>query len=225
MKPENKNQDLFANKVRIGNDGIVENQDCISGNFGPDDDAVGCSGPPPLDLRKRFPYWRKLGIVLLCLFVLGILCLLLLPPFHRIHWVGSKDLEITFVVTDAEDGLPLADAKVKILDEETSFCSNRGKAPFDLVTGPDGTATHLCEHAMCFGTEGWSLTGRIDTFAIHLPGWMVGVEAPGYAPTEPFYLDTGYYQRQVQRGTALARLKVPIILQKAQDAKNRTRND
>jgi hypothetical protein len=137
------------------------------------------------------------------------------PATSYIHWVGSKDLKITFLALDADSEEPVKDAKVDVLYEETNLCSNRQKVPFSLVGDDDGVVSHLNKECMCFGTEGgWGPT-RKDTFAIHIPGWRVVVGAPGYLSSEAFYLDTAENQHRIVRGDKTATLEIVVKLQKA----------
>jgi hypothetical protein len=155
--------------------------------------------------------WKLVGLALIV--VVG--CGLFLPVFQSIHWVGSTDLEIEFVVTDAKDGRKLDGTTVSIRAEEGGFCWERDAKAFALRTQADGTAKHLCKACMCFGTKGWNR----DTFAVHLPYWWFQASAPGYLSSEWEYLDdigTMKYARQVRRGNGLAYLTVRIELVKVQ---------
>jgi hypothetical protein len=100
--------------------------------------------------------WKKTLLWVLILapsFALTIV-LCLWSQDDAVGWVGSKDTEIIFLVMDAETSQPIPNANVEILREESNFCSNRGKAPFTLVTASDGIARHLATNCMCFGTQG-----------------------------------------------------------------------
>lgn len=153
---------------------------------------------------------------LLCV---AVLIALFAPTTTYIHWVGSKDLEIAFRIIDADSGDPVKEAKVEVLHEWTSFCTEDQKPPFSLNAGQDGIAKHLSKQCMCFGTAGGSGSRKKDTFAIHIPGWVLAVEAPGYAATEPFDLDTVENQRRVIRGTDKAKLEVVVQLNRRVEPK------
>src|SRR5579871_6044427 len=108
------------------------------------------------------------GLVLLI--PLGLLSPNVLSLGHG-HWVGVRDLEITFRIVDADTGLPVKQAKVHVFHEDTNFCKNREKIPFSLVSDDDGIVRHLSRQCLCFGTESGFGPWREDTFAIHIPGW------------------------------------------------------
>ncbi len=163
---------------------------------------------------SRSAGYRKFAMIVVGLSGVALLVGLVLPSVEYIHWVGSKDLEIIFLVLDADSGGPVKSAKVEVLYEETNFCSNRPEVPFTITAGEDGTVHYLGKQCMCFGTEGGSGRWKKDTFAIHIPGWYVRVGAPGYRDSEPFFLDTPENQRKVVRGNKTATLEVVVQLQK-----------
>jgi hypothetical protein len=131
-----------------------------------------------------------------------------------IHWVGAKDLEITFVVTELGTGQRVSDAKVEIVAGDAPFCDGSRKPPFHLVTDADGVVRSFHKQCMCFGTEGWIKWRRVDTFAMHIPDWVVRVSAPGYAASGEFQL--GNFQRGLERGQDFAKLEIPVTLAKLQ---------
>jgi hypothetical protein len=172
--------------------------------------VTGSEVRPPRSRRFR------LGIILAVALGLAIVlyCLDLHFRRNRIYWVGQRDLELTFIVADAETDQPIKGAKIEVLDEETNLCERRGKPPFHFNTDANGIAISFHKQCMCFGTLGWSWRGRIDTFRIHIPGWVLRVSAPGYKTTEPFWLESEETFRNVDRGTDFATLKIPVKLQK-----------
>jgi hypothetical protein len=168
------------------------------------------------EVRRARSRGFRIGIILAV--ALGLAVVLYGLDLHfkrnRIHWVGHSDLEITFIVTDAQTDQPIRGAKIEVLAEEGNLCERREKPPFHFNTDANGIAIsfHKC---MCSGTIGWSWGGRIDTFHIHIPGWLLRVSAPGYTTTDPFWIETWENPRPVERGTDFAKLKVPVQLQKA----------
>jgi len=157
----------------------------------------------------------RLVLILICGLTLVIVLFCLGLRAQTIHWVGAQDLEITFLVTDAESDQPIKGAKIEVLRDEVNFCEKRETIPFHLDTDANGIAISFEKQCMCFGTEGWSWKGRIDTFGMHVPGWLLRVSAPGYKTTEPFWLHSEESIRNLDRGTDFAKLKVPMKLQKA----------
>jgi hypothetical protein len=154
--------------------------------------------------RPPLAVWLILGAILIAL------GLLLIPAMQTVAWVGHTNLEVEFVVTDADTGQPIKGATIHVQAEEGGFCEEREKQQFSLVTNEEGTAKRLCKHCMCFGTSGWN----IDTFAVHLPWWFYRVTAESYAPTELTELDVPENVHQVQRTKPAAKLVVPISLVK-----------
>lgn len=145
--------------------------------------------------------------VVLLLFVA--VALISLSVEQRIHWVGSTDLEIEFMVTDAATNEPIPEATIQI-HSEGGLYAERGRQDFVLITGEAGQARRLCKDCMCFGTSG----RNIHTFFVHLPEWYYHVIARGYAPSEVTELDIPENVGRVQRDKPAARLIIPIRLRK-----------
>jgi hypothetical protein len=143
-----------------------------------------------------------------------VLFALVVQATQSINWVGAKDLEITFRIVDADSDAPIKGARVNVLHEWCNFCSEDQKPPFALAASEEGIARHLSKQCMCFGTAGgWGPTKK-DTFAIHIPTWLLSAEAPGYRATEPFELDTIENRRRTVRGQKAATLEVVLRLQR-----------
>jgi hypothetical protein len=113
-----------------------------------------------------------------------------------IHWVGSTDLEVEFVVTEARSSAAIPGARVEI-QSDGGFYEERDKQEFALVTDLDGVARKVCVDSMCSGSR--SGLGFTDTFAVHLPFWRFRVVADGYKPTVLGSLDVPEFQRQARR--------------------------
>lgn len=154
-------------------------------------------------LRLSRGQWLVVGLILV------IVALLVLPAAQTIHWVGYTDLEIEFVVTDAETDIPVPAATVYV-HSEGGFYAERERQDFELTTNEVGTVTRLCKDCMCFGTSGWN----IDTYVVHLPDWYYRVSAPGYVESALTALDVLENVQQVQRGKPAARLVVQVRLEK-----------
>jgi hypothetical protein len=163
--------------------------------------------------QLRYPWTSRVVFALIILVSLFLILAGCGGAFTRIYWVGNKDLEITFLVTDADTHSAIDKARIEILYEEVNFCSDRGKAPFRLVTGPNGIAKRLCKECMCSGEK--SLIR--NSFSIHVPGWYVQVAAGGYSTSEVFTLYD--FQRQVEKGKEVAQLTVRVELQKLRTQK------
>jgi hypothetical protein len=140
-------------------------------------------------MRRRWWFW---------LFVLAAVSLAVWGSVHVpcICWVGGTDLEVEFVVTDAATGEPVEAAEIAIVSEGGLY-RERDEQQFVLRTDREGVARRVCHEAMCSGTRsGLRFT---DTYRVHLPWWYFEVSAPGYGSTEPAYLDSPEYGRQVRR--------------------------
>ena len=144
--------------------------------------------------------------------LIAILVVLLVLPAtqKKVHWVGSTDLEVEFVVTDTATSEPISNARIEIRSEG-GFYEEREPRDFHLVSEPDGHVSYSCRNSMCFGTSGLFT----DAFAVHLPWWRFRVVADGYTPTEWVYLDEPNYRRQARRaGRGKAKLVVPVAVHK-----------
>src|SRR5262249_1479849 len=123
-------------------------------------------------------------------------------------WVGGKDLAITFVVTDAVTGEPVAGAILDIRPEEYNEYTARGDKPFELVTDAAGLAQ--CVYKNC-NTSGMDSLWK-HSFHLYVPGWSIRARAPGYSESEPIYLNSLQHGPQVCRGQEVATLTLPVIL-------------
>jgi hypothetical protein len=131
----------------------------------------------------------------------------------RTHWVGSTDLEIEFVVTEAGSGGPVPGARVEV-HSEGRFSEEPDKGAFVLVADAGGVARKECLGSTCFGTR--SALGFTDTYVVGLPWWRFRVVAPGFEPCDWLDLDLPEHVRQVQRVRPhRARLVIPVSLHKS----------
>jgi hypothetical protein len=142
--------------------------------------------------------------------IAALLGLLALPALATTRWVGSTDLEVEFVATDATTGQPVPGAEVEVWSGG-GFYEEREPREFRLAADPDGRAAYVCRGSMCFGTSSLFT----DTYCVHLPHWWFRVSAPGYEATEPIDLDVLEYRRAVRKvGPRGAKLVVPVSLRK-----------
>ncbi|QJW96933.1 hypothetical protein [Frigoriglobus tundricola] len=146
--------------------------------------------------------WLVVGLIF------GLLVLMALPLSQTYYWVGSTDLEVEFVVTDAAGDEPVPGAILDI-DSEGGFYEEREPRSFQIVLGPDGRASHVCRRSMCFGQDGLFT----HTYAVHLPWWRFRISAKGFQTFGPTNLDDIEYRRAVRRnGPGKSRLVVPVSL-------------
>jgi hypothetical protein len=150
--------------------------------------------------------------------VAAMLLPLLVWGFDRIqfvHWVGSTDLTIAFVVVTGNAEQPVAGARIEV-QSEGGFYEEQEKQEFELHTNTDGTAHKVCRNSMCFGAR--SALGFTNTFAVHLPRWRFRVSAPGFSSSGWVDLDVLEFQRGARRSDpGKAELLVRISLRKALD--------
>jgi hypothetical protein len=161
------------------------------------------------DLGKACKGLRA-AMIFLLIFLLVFGLLLLPVSIQKICWDGGTPLEITFVVTDADSGQPIANAKIEVIHQEYSFCEPRMDVPFTLLTDRKGIAKYFAKVCPCSGTETWTQ----NTFVVYLPGWHIQFSAHGYVRPDIFFLDEPEQQKRVQRRhrNEPTRLKVPIQL-------------
>lgn len=156
-------------------------------------------------LRRR---WK---LILPLLFV--ILLLLGIDHFFQIMWVGHTDLDVVFLISDAETGKPIPGAQIEIKQERGGFYENTDAMEFSLITSDTGFASRECRFSMCFGSS--SLLTINNTFVVHLPLWTFRVRAENYRASDWIWLDKSEYIRQAKRnGDGKSKLVVPISLTK-----------
>jgi hypothetical protein len=139
---------------------------------------------------------------------------------HGVYWVGFRDLEVTFVVTDAETGDLIAGAQIDIPKNEPSFCSDC-EGPYTLVTDTQGSVRRTAKHCMCFGYSGRSWFRRLETYGSHAPDWEFQVSSPGYRRSEWISLHEQEFRRTIQRGGEFATMDVSVRLQRLPDEKQK----
>lgn len=130
---------------------------------------------------------------------------------QTIEWVGQTDVEVRFVVTNAEAGQPIPNAAVHITAAESGGCCDDAPQPeFTITTDQSGFAEYRATNCLCFGSKG----PFKDTFTSHLPQWSFHVTAAGFFATDPEYLSARENVSRVQRGGSFATLSVPVRLRK-----------
>ena len=125
-------------------------------------------------------------------------------------WVGTTDLEVSFIVTDATTGQPIPNAIVQIRSEAGGFSDDRESRDFMIAADSRGYAKRVCTNCMSFGSRSFFE----DTFGVHLPWWWVSAKAIGYSDSEPEYIDVRENQKEVQRGKSFATIAIPLRLKK-----------
>jgi hypothetical protein len=133
--------------------------------------------------------------------------------------VGCRDLEITFLVSDAETHEPIAAAEINVPESRSHFCEGCDDA-FKLVTDDQGMARRRCSNCMCFGYAGGApFLRRLDTYGSHTPSWEIFASAPGYQRSERIFVGKDEFLRTLQRGNKFATMQVSIKLQRLRGRK------
>ena len=162
---------------------------------------------------NRTKPWTTTQILILLSCVAIVVCFLLAAAV-TVHWVGSRDLTIEFVVLDANPHLPIPGARLSFQDEGGFYEGGHdgGVKHYDLIADEHGRVFRVCPNSMCFGTSG----SFKDTFAIHLPDWTIIASKDGYTNSEPLYVDVLENQKNVARlkHTATAYVQITIKLTK-----------
>jgi len=127
-------------------------------------------------------------------------------------WVGQTDLQVVFIVSDAETKKPVPSAVVEFRKDEegNDFCREEcDEARDSFTTDATGRLARHWTGCMCSGRRSWV---RNDTFSLRLPGLWVRASAPGYATGKWTYLDDRSYRCAVKREEGFATLEVNIPL-------------
>jgi hypothetical protein len=134
-----------------------------------------------------------------------------LDPIRGIEWLGQRDLEIEFEVRDADSGLPVRDAEVRIITSQDTWIRGARFAPFALMTNEDGIGTKFCPEMPC---SGYAPRFGVGTWHMPCPNWLVHVSARGYEASEPTWIGTADNSRRISKGEAFATLRIPFVLKK-----------
>jgi hypothetical protein len=150
---------------------------------------------------------KLLLVLCVALLALDVLALLLFP---MIHWVGTADLDITFIVMDSRTKQPIRSATIEVIQGDSGFCKTDQKPPFTLAPDERGRATVRAKRCMCFGTAGWNGWKYRNSYGTHVPEWEFQVAAPGYTKTEVLWLSS--FLGSVQRGRDVWTMEVAVQL-------------
>ena len=125
------------------------------------------------------------------LIVTGIaLALYLWSELQTIYALSYRNLDMLFVVSDAETGQPIRNASIDVM---THRCSPRREEKTHLATDDEGRARFLQEHNSC---EDIVRPFRRTITLIDLTWATVDVSADGYCPIQQLWLHDAKYEKK-----------------------------
>jgi hypothetical protein len=134
----------------------------------------------------------KFRLIVIGLVVAGIVALLcFIASTGTTFALGSRNLEMLFVVTDAETGEPIPNASIDLLMEAGAW--NKEEGVVQLVTDDEGRVRHVHENNSC---EDVIRPFRKKETLIDLTWASVNVSAKGYEPVEQIWLHTAKYDNK-----------------------------
>jgi hypothetical protein len=121
---------------------------------------------------------------------------------------GHTEVEVEFLVSDAETGEPVPGATVEVSGPGLEAGEGSQEGEVRLVTDEGGMARRRCR-CTWYAERGWLKS----SFVIILPGWLFRASAPGYEPTKEkqFTEEQGRQTRRQDGGRAFT---VPVALHK-----------
>jgi hypothetical protein len=125
--------------------------------------------------------------------------------------VAVTNLEMTFVITDADTGQPISNATIDLIAEEHESGVMRQAQVISLVTDQDGKARFVREKNSCeYVIRPFSKTETL----IDLTWASVDVAADGYSPAGPIWLHTAKHKDKGRgEGGPKVEFKVPLSKQ------------
>lgn len=156
----------------------------------------------------------------LCLFGAAISLFLALGAWvcdrnSAIDEIGSKDLDVDFLVTDADSGQPIHNAEIMIRSEGGLYDGSEedSKRPFKLRTDANGKFRRVCRNNIwTWFHSRWRFT---DVYCVFLPNWFLEVSAAGYETSGVVNLHDDYDGKTERAAPARDRLLVSVPLRKA----------
>jgi hypothetical protein len=144
----------------------------------------------------------------------GLLCgLAFLCLGYGYFGVGIRDLEITFVITDADSDAPIDGAKIDVSKSREHELCQDCDAPLHLVTNREGTAKRVCRNCFTDITSGGELFFRYGHHVgVYPPRWQFEVTADRFQKSGELQLYTAEFLRTQQRGDQFATMEVAIKL-------------
>ena len=131
----------------------------------------------------------KVCLILAGLFVVGSALFYLIGPSQTIFALANRNLEMLFVVSDAETDERIPNASIDLVMEKGAW--NKEVGVVHLVTDDKGTVRHVHENNSC---EDVIRPFRKTVTLIDLTWAYVNVSATGYSPVEQMWLHTAKYE-------------------------------
>ena len=127
-----------------------------------------------------------------------------------IVWIGGTNLDVAFVIAEADSGRPIEGASVAV----ETFSERDAEPPnIDLVTDSDGVAALVIPGLTTTGRQ--SALRFTDTYAINLPYWRFRASAPGYTISDWLKLHEPGRGLEAKRVAPFrAKLVIPVTLRK-----------
>jgi len=134
----------------------------------------------------------KLCLIVIVLFLAGTAIICWFSVNGPVLALASRNLEMVFVVTDAETGNPIPNAQVKMAAEE--YRENGVDHQFiELVTDQEGHAKFVHENNPC---EDYIRPFRKTVTFIDLTWASIDVSTKSYSPIEQMCLHTAKYDNK-----------------------------
>jgi hypothetical protein len=131
--------------------------------------------------------------IMIGLFMAGIALLVCLTPYSQtIYALASRNLEMVFVVTDAETGELIPNASIDLMAEEYKE-NGLERQVIKLVTDNEGRARFVHENNSC---EDVIRPFKKTVTLIDLTWASITVSGKGYSPVEQMWLHTAKYKNK-----------------------------
>lgn len=158
---------------------------------------MSTTAPTP---RRRWPSART-SILAAAVLIGGFV---LLQFGQRAVGVGRADVDVAFVVTDADSEAAIPDATIRVYSADVLLVGSRTPLMV-LSTDRTGTANTLCRDVTRAGSSGY--------WTVNLPDWRIIVAATGFRPSSPIYFHEHRQSVEVTSRPRFARLVIRVPLE------------
>lgn len=159
-------------------------------------------------------------LTVLVIFTLVTIAVYLIDRSQTMKWVGVTNLDLDFLVIDADTQDPIPNARVEIFSNGGFYDGGdeEDQKTFDLRTDATGVARRRCGNNRCIGTQSRLLF--TDTYHVYTPMWRVRALALGHEPSPWVWLYDEYRGKAIHEALQSDRLVVEISLKKVVEIKN-----